>query len=106
MKGVFFMAINVTVTTAETLDANTPDAFFDITFTNTDAFTYAANSSIYFYALLTDSTSATEPVTFTLPKTTAGTIAANTATTFTFENTASLVPTVTGNNGRILYVAQ
>ncbi len=25
------MAINVTATTAETLDANTPDAFFDIT---------------------------------------------------------------------------
>lgn len=100
------MAINVTVTTAQVLDANTPDAFFDITFTNTNAFDYAANSSIYFYALLTDSTSATTTVTFTLPQTTAGTIAANTETTFTFENTANLVPTVVGSDGRILYVAQ
>lgn len=100
------MAINVTVTTAQALDANTPDAFFDITFTNTNEFDYAANSNIYFYALLTDSTSATTTVTFTLPQTTAGTIAANTATTFTFENTTNLIPTVTGSNGRILYVAQ
>ncbi|PHV72328.1 hypothetical protein CS063_02300 [Sporanaerobium hydrogeniformans] len=99
------MAINVTVTDAQALDANTPNTFFDITFTNTNEFDYAENSNIYFYALLTDSTSATTTVTFTLPKTTAGTIAANTSTSFTFENTANLVPTVTASQGRILYVA-
>lgn len=100
------MAINVTVTTAEVLSANSPDSFLDITFTNTNAFDYAANSNIYFYALLTDSQSATTTVTFILPQTTAGTMAADTETTFTFENTTNLEPTIVGSDARILYVAQ
>lgn len=100
------MAINVTVTSAETLDLNTPGAFLDITFTNTNAFDYAANSNIYFYAVLTDSLSVTTNVTFTVPMTTSGTIAANTPTTFTFENLAKLNATITGSDARILYIAQ
>lgn len=100
------MAINVTITTAEVLSANSLDSFLDITFTNTNAFDYAANSNIYFYALLTDSQSATTTVTFILPQTTSGTMAADTETTFTFENTANLEPTIVGSDARILYVAQ
>ena len=99
------MAIQVTVTTAEQLSELTPDAFLDITFTNTNDFDYAANSNIYFYAELTDDNSATQNVTFTLPVTSAGTMAANTDTSFSFENTQSLVAPITGT-GRILYVPQ
>ncbi len=100
------MAIEVTVTTAEQLDELTPDAFLDITFTNTNAFDYAANSNVYFYAELTDDNALTQNVTFTLPVTSAGTMAANTDTSFSFENTTNLVAPITGSNGRILYVPQ
>lgn len=103
------MAINVTITSAEPLSADTPNAFIDITFTNTNAFDYAANSNIHYYALLTDSTPGsplTRAITFTLSHTTAGTVAANTPQTFTFENTTNLLPSITGSDGRICYVAQ
>lgn len=103
------MAINVTVTSAETMDPSNPNAYFDVTFTNTNEFSHAANSNIYYHALLTDSTSGTpltRQVTFTVSKTTQGTIAANTPQTFTLENTTNLVPTITGSEGRILYLAQ
>ncbi len=103
------MAINVTVTNAEALDNSTPNAVLDISFTNTNAFSYAANSNIYYYALLTDSTSGTpltREVTFSVSEVTQGTVAANTTKTFTFENTTNLVPTITGTSGRICYVAQ
>ena len=102
------MAINVTVT-PKGLDAITENEFFDVTFTNNAAFSYAANSNVYFYALLTDATSGTaltREVTFTVHYDTEGTIAINTTTTFTFENTTNLVPTITGSNGRVCYVAQ
>ncbi|WP_304341227.1 hypothetical protein [Metaclostridioides mangenotii] len=103
------MAINVTVTSAEPLDLSNPNAFLDITFTNTNAFDYAENSNIYYSALLTDSTpgtALTREVTFVVSQTAEGTIAANTTKTFTFENTTNLVPTITGSDGRIIYVAQ
>lgn len=103
------MAINVTVANAESLSADTPHAFLDITFTNTNSFDYAANSNIYYYALLTDSTPGsplTREVTFTLAQTAGGTIAANTPQTFTFENTTNLLPVITGSDGRICYVAK
>jgi len=103
------MAINVTVTSAEPLDLSNPNAYLDITFTNTNAFDYAENSNIYYSALLTDSTpgtALTREVTFVVSQTAEGTIAANTTKTFTFENTTNLVPTITGSDGRIIYVAQ
>lgn len=103
------MAINVSVTSAEALDPVDQNKFFDITFTNTNSFDYAANSKIYYYALLTDSTSGTpltREVTFTVSKTTEGSIAANTAEVFTFENTTNLVPTINPSNGRICYTTQ
>jgi hypothetical protein len=103
------MAIEVTVATAEALDSSEENSFFDITFTNTNAFSYAANSNVYFYALLTDSTSGTpltREVTFVISETTEGTIAADTENTFTFENSTNLVPAITASNARICYVAQ
>jgi hypothetical protein len=103
------MAINVTVTNAEPLNLSMPNAFLDITFTNTNAFDYAGNSNIYYSALLTDSTpgtALTREVTFVVSQTTGGTIAANTSQTFTFENTTNLVPTITGSDGRIIYLEQ
>lgn len=103
------MAINVTVTNAEALSADTPNAFLDVTFTNTNPFDYAANSNIYYYALLTDSTPGTpltREITFTFPKTASGTVAANTPQTFTFENSTNLLPLITGSDGRICYVPQ
>ncbi len=102
------MAIGVTVTTAENFDTSEDNVFFDITFTNTNAFSYAANSNIYYYAYLTDSTPTTpktREVTFSVSKTTAGTIDANSTQTFTFENTTTLVPDITATDGRIFYVA-
>ncbi|MFA9464302.1 MAG: hypothetical protein ACERKN_08390 [Velocimicrobium sp.] len=83
--------------------------FFDIIFTNTNAFSYAANSTIYYYAYLTDSTAGTpltREVTFAVDEVAEGTVAADTPVTFTFENTTNLVPTVTPSDGRIFYVAQ
>ena len=101
------MAINVTVATADQLSQSENDSFLEITFTNTNAFTYAANSTIYYYALLTDSTPdtpLTREVTFTVEKTTSGTIAASSTQTFYFENTTDLIPTITGSNGKICYM--
>ena len=103
------MAINVTVANAENFNTSEDNVFFDITFTNTNAFSYHANSTIYYYAFLTDSTSGTaltREVTFAVSETTEGTIAANTSKTFTFENTTNLVPDITPTNGRIFFVAQ
>lgn len=108
-KGCCFMAINVTVTNAEAFDKSVNDAFYDITFTNTNSFNYAGSSNIYYAALLTDSTpgtALTQEVTFSIYEATQGTIAANTNQTFTFENTENLISPVTASNGRILYVAQ
>lgn len=101
------MAISVSVSQPEALTESTSNAFLDITFSNSEAYTYAANSTVYFYALLTDSTSGTPKtleVTFELPVTTSKTIDANTPQNFVFENTTNLVPTVTGSNGRICYL--
>jgi len=103
------MEITVTPTAAESFDLSTDNAFYDITFTNTNIINYAANSNVYYYALLTDSTGGTpltREVTFTLAETTQGSIPADTAQLFTFENTTSLVAPVTASNGRICYVAQ
>ena len=103
------MEITVTPTAAESFDLSSENRFYDITFTNSNSFDYAANSNIYYYALLTDSTPTTpltRAVTFTMSETTEGTIAADTAQTFTFENTTDLVAPVTASNGRICYVAQ
>ncbi|WP_143323067.1 hypothetical protein [Clostridium sp. HBUAS56010] len=103
------MAINVSVTNAEAFNSSVEDAFFDISFTNDTAFNYAADTSIYYYALLTDSTEGTaktQEVTFVVPKTELGTIDASTVQSFAFENTESLVAPVTATGGRILYVAQ
>ncbi len=102
------MAINVTVANAENFDTSEENVFFDITFTNTNAFSYAANSTIYYYAFLTDSTSGTaltREVTFAVDETASGTIAAGTPITFTFENTTNLVPAITPSDGRIFFVA-
>ncbi len=100
------MAINVTVTTAEAFDTITQNGFLDITFTNTNEFTYAA-SNVYYYALLTDSSvpALTQEVTFKVNYTQGGTIDADTSKTFTIENTLNLVPVITGDDGRILYKA-
>ncbi|GKX27659.1 hypothetical protein SH1V18_01390 [Vallitalea longa] len=103
------MAIEVTVANAETLDASTQGAFLDITFTNTNAFDYAANSNVYYYALLTDSTAGTpltREVTFIINQVAQGTVAADTEEIFTFENTTDLVEPITGSDGRICYVPQ
>lgn len=103
------MAINVTVTNAESFDLSTADAFFDIIYTNTNAFDYAENSNIYYYALLTDSTpvtALTREVTFSIHELTEGTIAADTPQTFTFENTTDLLSPITASGGRICYLAQ
>lgn len=103
------MAINVTVTNAENFDTDILDAYYDVNFTNTNAFSYAANSNIYYSALLTDSTPVTpltQEVTFKIAETTEGTMAADTSQPFTFENIENLVSPVTASNGRILYTAQ
>jgi hypothetical protein len=103
------MEITVTPTAAESFDLSLQNAFYDITFTNSNIINYAANSKVYFYALLTDSTPVTpltREVTFALNETTQGSIAADTPQTFTFENTTSLVAPVTASAGRICYVAQ
>lgn len=108
-KGGVCMAIAVTVATNETLSTVEENSFLDITFTNTEAFSYAANSNVYYYALLTDSTSGTpltQEVTFVINYTAAGDVPADTEQTFSFENTLNLVPTITGSDGRILYTAQ
>ncbi|MDD3413457.1 MAG: hypothetical protein PHY47_05600 [Lachnospiraceae bacterium] len=103
------MAITVTVANAERLTPSTPNSFLDITFTNTNAFSYAANSKIYYYALLTDATSGaalTREVTFVVSKSSAGDIDAGDSEPFIFENTTNLVSPITASNGRICYVAQ
>lgn len=103
------MEITVTPTAAESFDLSTDNAFYDITFTNSNIINYAANSKVYFYALLTDSTGGTpktRAVTFALSETTQGSIPADTPQTFTFENTTTLVAPVTASNGRICFVAQ
>ena len=103
------MAIEISVTNAVAFNTSVSDAFFDISFTNDAAFSYAGNSSIYYYALLTDSTAGTaktQQVTFEVPKTEQGTIDASTTETFTIENTEELLSPVTASEGRILYVAQ
>lgn len=103
------MAINVNVTNAEAFDKSVNDAFYDITFTNTNSFSYAGTSNIYYAALLTDSTpgtALTQEVTFSIYEATQGTMAADTNQTFTFENTEKLISPVTASNGRILYIAQ
>ncbi|ABX42313.1 hypothetical protein [Lachnoclostridium phytofermentans] len=103
------MAINVSVTNAEPFDKSVNDAFYDITFKNTNSFDYAGSSNIYYVALLTDSTpgtALTQEVTFLIFEATQGTIAADTEQNFTFENTEKLIAPVTASNGRILYVAQ
>ncbi|WP_304508065.1 hypothetical protein [Anaerotignum sp.] len=102
------MAIAVTVTTNETLSEVQDNAVLDVTFTNSEAFTYAAESTVYYLALLTDSTPVTpltREVTFSVYHATSGTIAADQTQTFTFENSTSLVPTITGSDGRICYMA-
>lgn len=102
------MAIAVTVTTNETLSEVLEDAVLDITFTNEEAFTYAANSTVYYLALLTDSTPVTpitRQVTFSVFHATGGTVAADQTQSFTFENTTNLVGTITGSDGRICYMA-
>lgn len=102
------MAIAVTVTTNETLSEVQDNAVLDITFTNSVAFTYAAQSTVYYLALLTDSTPGTpltREVTFSVYHETAGTVDADQTQSFTFENSTSLVPTITGSNGRICYTA-
>lgn len=50
------MAINVTVAEGTTLDTSTENQVLSITFSSTAAITYAANSNVYYSALLTDST--------------------------------------------------
>ena len=103
------MAIPVTVATNEALSTSEEAAFLDVTFTNSEAFSYAANSNVYYSALLTDSTSGTpltQEVTFVINHTTAGNVAADTEQTFSFENLMNLVPEITGSDGRILYVPQ
>jgi hypothetical protein len=109
IERVLDMAIEISVTNAAAFNTSVPDAFFDISFTNEAAFSYAGNSSIYYYALLTDSTSGTaktQEVTFEVPKTQQGTIDASTKQTFTIENAGALLSPVTASGGRILYVAQ
>lgn len=98
------MAINVTVTDAQPFNETTENSFLDITFTNTNAFTYAAGN-VYYYALLTDSSdpALTQEVTFKVTHATGGTVDAETPETFTIENTQDLVPIITGSDGRILY---
>jgi hypothetical protein len=103
------MAINVTVADASPLDSSTPDALLVFTFTNTAAFSYAANSSIYYYVFLTDSTPTTpltQEVTFVVPETTQGTIAAGTPAPFELVNTLNLISPITATNGRICYKPQ
>ena len=100
------MAINVSVTNAQSFDEITENSFLDITFTNTNSFTYAAGN-VYYYALLTDSSdpALTQEVTFVINHATGGTIAADTPQSFTIENTQNLVPVIAGSDGRILYSA-
>jgi len=103
------MAIEISVTNAAAFNTSVLDAFYDISFTNDAAFSYAGNSSIFYYALLTDSTPSTaktQEVTFKVPKIQQGTIDADTKQTFTIENTGTLLSPVTASGGRILYVAQ
>lgn len=101
------MAIDVSVTSAEALNESVENALLDITFTNSNPFTYAAGN-IYYYALLSDSSSPalTQEVTFVVPKASGGTVAEDTEETFTIENTLNLVPPIDGTNGRILYKAE
>lgn len=97
----------IDISSPQAFNVSQDNQFFDITFKNTAAFSYAAGN-IYFYALLTDSTTPsalTQEVTFVVTEATAGTYPINTVTPFTFKNTMNLVPTVTGSNGRILYTA-
>ncbi|HZK43988.1 MAG TPA: hypothetical protein VFC73_06830 [Syntrophomonadaceae bacterium] len=99
------MEVNVSVTAAEPFDEITQNSFLDITFTNTDSFTYVAGN-VYYYALLTDSSdpdALTQEVTFKIDYAEGGTVEANTSQSFTIENTQNLVPDVSGGNGRILY---
>lgn len=100
------MAINVTVAEGTTLDTSTENQVLSITFSSTAAITYAANSNVYYSALLTDSTpenAITRPVMFSVPYTTAGTITAGATKSFNFENTTNLVPTITASEGAIYY---
>ncbi|KXL52192.1 hypothetical protein CLNEO_23570 [Anaerotignum neopropionicum] len=102
------MAIAVTVTTNETLSEVQDNAVLDITFTNLEAFTYAAESTVYYLALLTDSTPVTpltREVTFSVYHETGGTVDADETQSFTFENTTNLIPEITGSDGRICYMA-
>lgn len=101
------MAILVNVTAAEALDLSTDNVLLDITFTNTESFTYKADSNIYYYAKLTDSTATpkTREVTFTVHEDTGGTIEALASKTFTIDNTTNLVPTIAASDGRICYYA-
>lgn len=99
------MNINVSVSSGENFNEVEENVFFDITFTITTGFTYAANSNVYYSALLTDSNSATREVTFSVSHDTQGAIADGAVITFTFENTTNLVPTITPSDGRIFYVA-
>ena len=102
------MAVAVTVATNETLSEDRQNSVLDITFTNTEAFTYVADSTVYYLALLTDSTTPTaltRQVTFSIYHATGGTVAASQTQTFTFENSTNLVAEITGSNGRICYKA-
>lgn len=103
------MAIDVTVANASPLDSSDPDALLIFTFTNTNAFSYAASSNIYYYAYLTDSTPTTpltQEVTFVVPETTEGTIGAGTPAPFELVNALNLVSPITATNGRICYTPQ
>ncbi|MFQ8599772.1 MAG: hypothetical protein ACLSAP_03730 [Oscillospiraceae bacterium] len=100
------MATNVTVANATALDKSSENSLLTITFTNTNAFDYAANSTIYYYALLTDGTAdtpQTREVVFTVPQTAEGTVAAGTSKTFTMENDTNLAPAITASDGKICY---
>lgn len=101
------MEVDVTVTTAEQFNELVENGFIDITFTNTDAFTYAPGN-VYYYALLTDSSvpAIEQEVTFVINHAVGGTVLANTPQNFVIENTENLIPDVTGSNGRILYHAE
>ncbi len=100
------MEVNVSVSTAQSFDGITQNSFLDVTFTNTNSFTYVAGN-VYYYALLTDSSdpALTQEVTFKIDYAEGGTIDANTSQSFTIENTQNLVPDISGGNGRILYNA-
>ena len=100
------MTTNVTVANATALDNSSENTLITIIFTNTAAFDYAANSTVYYSVRLTDGTAdtpQTREVVFSVPQTAEGTVEAGTAKTFTMENDTNLVPEITASDGKICY---